>query len=107
MDGWLYRKELTLFKKVPFCFCLTEVFFFDEIFLAHALDGVVFLIFFVLAEHDFAKGAPAEHFEEFKLFEIVDVIFVGFAFEDDFAFCFNLIALFDAFCVEHEGFDGV
>lgn len=32
---------------------------FDEIFLAHTLDRVIFAVFLVLAEHDLAKGSPS------------------------------------------------
>lgn len=49
---------LSLFKEISFSFCLDQMLLFDEIFLAHTLDRVIFAVFLVLAEHDLAKGSP-------------------------------------------------
>jgi hypothetical protein len=83
------------------------MFLFDEILLSHALDRIVFLVFFVLAQHNLAERTSTEHFKQFELLEVSNVVAVCLALENNFTLGFNLVALFDAFGIEHEGFYGV
>ena len=83
------------------------MFLLDQIFFSHALDRIVLLIFFVLTQHDFSKSPSAQNFEKLELFKVVNVILIAFAFEDDFAFSFNLLILFQTLSIEKKRLNGV
>ena len=83
------------------------MFLLDQVLLPHALDRVVLVVLLVLAEHHLPECSATEHFEQFELLEGIDVVFVGFALEDDLAFGFDLLVLLDGLGVEVERFDGV
>lgn len=58
------------------------MFLFDEILLAHALNGVVFVILLILAKHHLAKGPPAEHLQQLKFLKIANIVHVCLILEN-------------------------
>ena len=81
--------------------------FFDKILLPHTFDGIILLILFVLAKHDLSKSSSSQHLQKLKLLKSINVIFIGLALEDDFAFSFNLLILFQTLSIEHQRLDGM
>ena len=75
------------------------MFLFNEILLSHTFNRIIFLIFFVLAQHNLSESSSSQYFQQLKLLETIDVILVALAFENNLALCFYLIILLDAFCV--------
>ena len=75
------------------------MFLFNEILLSHTFNRIIFLIFFVLAQHNLSESSSSQYFQQLKLFETVDVILIALAFENNLALGFYLIVLFDTLCV--------
>jgi hypothetical protein len=75
------------------------MFLFDEIFLPHTFDSIIFLIFFILTKHNLAKGTTTKYLQKFKFFEVADVILVGLTLENNLTFCLYLFILLNALSI--------
>ena len=80
---------------------------FYKIFLAHTLDSIIFVVLFVLAEHDLAKRSSSQNLQKLKLLKSRNIIFISFTLEDNFAFGLNLLILFDALSIKVETLYGM
>ncbi len=83
------------------------MFLFDEVLLAHALDGVVLLVLFVLTEHHLPEGSSAEHLQQLELLEVGDVVLIRFALKNNLALPLRLVVLLHAFGIQHQRLDRV
>ena len=70
LEGKMQRNDegrLHLLKYRPFSFCMGDLIFFLDKFLLENLHGIEFFCLFKLNEHNFAKGAAAQHFYEIEI----------------------------------------